>query len=92
MMKELEARLKRWHDGHYKQMDIPRTYSKLLEETGEIGEAIMHGDTDHIIEEIGDATANLIHLARHFGPEYSFEDIIQMMVCKMEERERTGKK
>ena len=91
-MKALETRMAEWHNRRYGgKVNVPATYRKLLEEIGEVGEAIMK-DYGTVIEEIGDVIACLMHLARGIDPALPFEQIIELAVVKLEDRERNGKK
>ena len=53
--------------GLYKKGDPKTQYIKLMEETGEIGRAILKNDTDQIIDGIGDAAVVLTNLAELCG-------------------------
>ncbi|MDB2651724.1 MazG-like family protein [bacterium] len=58
-----------WADerGLYDKGDAKTQYIKLMEETGEIGRAILKNDTDEIIDGIGDAVVVLTNLAELVG-------------------------
>ena len=58
-----------WADerGLYDKGDPKTQYIKLMEETGEIGRAILKNDTDEIIDGIGDAVVVLTNLAELCG-------------------------
>jgi len=53
--------------GLYKKGDPKTQYIKLMEETGELGRAILKNDTDQIIDGIGDAVVVLTNLAELCG-------------------------
>ena len=53
--------------GLYDKGDPKTQYIKLMEETGEIGRAILKNDTDQIIDGIGDAVVVLTNLAELVG-------------------------
>ncbi len=44
-----------------------RTFTKLIEEVGEIGRALLRDDTENLKEEIADSAMVLCHLARALG-------------------------
>jgi len=63
MMTNLELQVQAWHENVYgKTVRLPATYRKLLEEVGELGEALMRQDPDAIREEAGDVGLVLTHL------------------------------
>ena len=65
MTHDIEQRLKEWHNRKYgPDVNIPATYKKLLEEVGELGEALMAGSSIDIDEEAADVAIVLIHLLR----------------------------
>ena len=53
--------------GLYDKGDPKTQYIKLMEETGEIGRAILKNDTEQIIDGIGDAVVVLTNLAELVG-------------------------
>ena len=53
--------------GLYDKGDPKTQYIKLMEETGEIGRAILKNDTEQIIDGIGDAVVVLTNLAELCG-------------------------
>ena len=61
--------IREWADerGLYDKGDPKTQYIKLMEETGEIGRAILKNDTDEIIDGIGDAVVVLTNLAELVG-------------------------
>tara|TARA_R110001583_G_scaffold16897_1_gene69048 strand:+ start:202 stop:1104 length:903 start_codon:yes stop_codon:yes gene_type:complete len=69
--------IREWADerGLYDKGDPKTQYIKLMEETGEIGRAILKEDTDEIIDGIGDAVVVLTNLAELVG--VPIEDCIQ---------------
>ncbi len=69
--------IRAWADerGLYEKGDPKTQYIKLMEETGEIGRAILKEDTAEIIDGIGDAVVVLTNLAELVG--VPIEDCIQ---------------
>ena len=61
--------IRAWADerGLYEKGDPKTQYIKLMEETGEIGRAILKNDTEQIIDGIGDAVVVLTNLAELCG-------------------------
>tara|TARA_R100000900_G_scaffold57733_1_gene46827 strand:+ start:612 stop:1442 length:831 start_codon:yes stop_codon:yes gene_type:complete len=61
--------IREWADerGLYDKGDVKTQYIKLMEETGEIGRAILKEDTREIIDGIGDAVVVLTNLAELIG-------------------------
>ena len=61
--------IRAWADerGLYDKGDPKTQYIKLMEETGEIGRAILKNDTEQIIDGIGDAVVVLTNLAELIG-------------------------
>jgi NTP pyrophosphatase (non-canonical NTP hydrolase) len=61
--------IRMWADerGLYDKGDPKTQYIKLMEETGEIGRAILKDDTEQIIDGIGDAVVVLTNLAELVG-------------------------
>ena len=61
--------IRMWADerGLYDKGDPKTQYIKLMEETGEIGRAILKNDTEQIIDGIGDAVVVLTNLAELCG-------------------------
>jgi len=53
--------------GLYDKGDVKTQYIKLIEETGEIGRAILKKDTEQIVDGIGDAVVVLTNLAEFVG-------------------------
>ena len=75
-----------WHITHYGEgVNMPATYRKLVEEVGELGEAMMAGTKDEAAIELGDAATLLIVLARGMG--YSLERVLQAVICKLRSRD-----
>jgi len=66
---ELFNCIRAWADerGLYDKGDPKTQYIKLMEETGEIGRAILKNDTEQIIDGIGDAVVVLTNLAELVG-------------------------
>jgi NTP pyrophosphatase (non-canonical NTP hydrolase) len=69
--------IRMWADerGLYDEGDVKTQYIKLMEETGEIGRAILKEDTAELIDGIGDAVVVLTNLAELAG--VPIEDCIQ---------------
>ena len=61
--------------GLYDKGDVKTQYIKLMEETGEIGRAILKQDTAELVDGIGDAVVVLTNLAELAG--VPIEDCIQ---------------
>ncbi len=61
--------IREWADerGLYDRGDVKTQYIKLMEETGEIGRAILKEDTAELIDGIGDAVVVLTNLAELAG-------------------------
>ncbi len=73
--------------GLYDKGDIKTQYIKLMEETGEIGRAILKQDTEEVIDGIGDAVVVLTNLAELVG--VPIEDCMQQAYNVISKR--TGK-
>jgi len=73
--------------GLYDKGDVKTQYIKLMEETGEIGRAILKKDTEQIVDGIGDAVVVLTNLAELVG--IPIEDCIQEAYNVI--NKRTGK-
>lgn len=64
-MTNLEQQIAMWHERRFgPHVDVPATYRKLMEEVGELGEALMRHDSDGVYEETGDVAMVLCHLLR----------------------------
>ena len=61
--------------GLYDKGDVKTQYIKLIEETGEIGRAILKKDTEQIVDGIGDAVVVLTNLSELLG--VSIEECIE---------------
>jgi len=61
--------------GIYNKSDSFAQYSKLMEENGELGEALMRRDRDEIVDAIGDMVVVLTNIAHIEG--YNIEDCIE---------------
>ena len=87
-MTRLEHQAADWHKAAYgEEFDPAATYRKLLEEIGELGEAMMHGDSRGVFEEIGDCAFILMHLVREqCGPETSLTAAIAVALEKCQMR------
>ena len=81
--------IRTWADnrGLYDKGDPKTQYIKLMEETGEIGRAILKQDTDGIIDGIGDAVVVLTNLAELVG--IPIEECIEAAYNEI--KNRTGK-
>jgi NTP pyrophosphatase (non-canonical NTP hydrolase) len=60
--------------GIYNKSDSFAQYSKLMEENGELGEALMRRNKDEIVDAIGDMVVVLTNIAHLEG--YSIEECI----------------
>jgi NTP pyrophosphatase (non-canonical NTP hydrolase) len=61
MKNGIEQRLWEWHRTHYgPTVSLSRTYRKLLEEVGELGEALMEGSPGDALTEAGDVATLLL--------------------------------
>jgi len=64
-------------------VDIPACYKKLLEEVGELGEALMHNNSQEIRVELGDILNALNQIVRTTCPPgVGFEDVLQEAVVR----------
>jgi NTP pyrophosphatase (non-canonical NTP hydrolase) len=81
--------IREWADerGLYDKGDPKTQYIKLMEETGEIGRAILKDDTNEIVDGIGDAVVVLTNLAELIG--VPIEECIQSAYDVISKR--TGK-
>ena len=81
--------IREWADerGLYDKGDPKTQYIKLMEETGEIGRAILKEDTNEIVDGIGDAVVVLTNLAELIG--VPIEECIQSAYDVI--AKRTGK-
>ena len=81
--------IRAWADerGLYDKGDPKTQYIKLMEETGEIGRAILKDDTNEIVDGIGDAVVVLTNLAELIG--VPIEECIQSAYDVISKR--TGK-
>ena len=81
--------IREWADerGLYDKGDPKTQYIKLMEETGEIGRAILKEDTNEIVDGIGDAVVVLTNLAELIG--VPIEECIQSAYDVISKR--TGK-
>lgn len=70
-MTNLELQIAAWHENNFgKTVRLPETYRKLLEEVGELGEALMKQDPEAIREEAGDVAFVLAHIIRAGCPDH----------------------
>ena len=81
--------IREWADerGLYDKGDPKTQYIKLMEETGEIGRAILKNNTNDIVDGIGDAVVVLTNLAELVG--VPIEECIQAAYNEI--KNRTGK-
>lgn len=87
-MTNIELEIQSWHERKFgKTVNVPATYRKLLEEVGELGEAIIKQDPDSIREEAGDVAFVLVHIVRACCPDHpSLSHAIVMALDKNETR------
>ncbi len=72
---------------------MPATYRKLLEEVGELGEAIMLQHPDRIQEEAGDVAILLAHIVRGGCPDRpSLSQAMAVALDKIERRAHAKKR
>ena len=84
-MTPLEVQLEEWHRRRYGEtVDVSGTYRKLLEEVGELGEALLLDDYEKIEEEAADVGIVLTHLLRGA----TAGSLVRAMEGKTEEIER----
>lgn len=70
MTTRLEHQLIDWHNRNYGEaVDVPATFRHLLEEVGELGEALLLNDRRKIWEEAGDVAVLLFHVLRGACPD-----------------------
>jgi len=81
--------IRMWADnrGLYDKGDPKTQYIKLIEETGEIGRAILKQDANGVVDGIGDAVVVLTNLAELIG--VSIEECIETAYNEI--KDRTGK-
>jgi len=89
-MTKLEKQIEAWHDKSYgPDVNKAATYRKLLEEVGELGEAIMLDDAVAIADESGDVGFVLAHIVRACCPDNpSLVGVIKEALEKCETRRR----
>ena len=64
-MKILETKIRAWHEKRFgPRVNLSATYRKLLEEVGELGEALINQNQCSIREEAGDVALVLCHILR----------------------------
>ena len=70
-------RIREWalKKGIYNKSDSFAQYNKLMEENGELGEALMRRNKDEIVDAIGDMVVVLTNIAHLEG--YHIEDCIE---------------
>ncbi len=98
MATRLEHELIAWHERNYGEgVDVPATFRKLLEEVGELGEALLLNDRRKIWEEAGDVGVLLFHVLRGACPDDPACDPASLSVAmalaleKCEQRENRGR-
>lgn len=89
-MSKAERLLWEWHVRHYGEgVNVPGTYRKLVEEVGELGEALIRDvSADAGREEIGDVAALCLILARGLGFNSVSGELLQRVVEKLHQREQ----
>ena len=87
-MTNLELQIEAWHENNFgKTVKLPETYRKLLEEVGELGQALMKHDSENIREEAGDCALVLAHIIRGACPDHpSLSHAMDMALNKCERR------
>jgi len=87
-MTNLEQQAAQWHENTFgKTVNVPATYKKLLEEVGELGEALMRQNPVEIKEESGDVVLVMMHLVRATCPDApSLHEVANMALDKCERR------
>jgi len=92
-MSNIEEKLWQWHVEHYGDavdLNVPATYRKLLEEVGELGEALMNNNDDEAKMEAGDCCVLLLVILRGLGQTVS--GAMEAAMAKLESRrENEGK-
>ena len=81
-MTRLEEQIKAWHDECYGPVSTWPTYRKLLEEVGELAEALASGDETWINEEAGDVAFVLTNLIRGACPRQPSLAVAMTIVLK----------
>jgi NTP pyrophosphatase (non-canonical NTP hydrolase) len=76
MYESVFSMIRSWalNKGIYNKSDSFAQYSKLMEENGELGEALMRRNKDEIVDAIGDMVVVLTNIAHLEG--YSIEECI----------------
>lgn len=99
MATRLEHQLIAWHNRNYGEgVDVPATYRKLLEEVGELAEALLLNDRRKIWEEAGDVGVLLFHVLRGACPNdpastpASLNVAMSLALQKCERREQRARK
>src|SRR5690606_3713518 len=87
-MTNLEIQIALWHENRFgKAVNMPATYRKLMEEVGELGEALMRQDPEAIREESGDVAFVLAHILRAACPDHpSLHTAMGLALDKCERR------
>lgn len=62
-MTQLEENILNYQTKKFGKINVPASYRKLLEEVGELGEALINKDKQAIMEEIGDVGMLLVTIA-----------------------------
>lgn len=70
--------------GIYNKSDSFAQYTKLMEENGELGEALMRRDKDEIVDAIGDMIVVLTNIAHLEG--YHIEECIESSYAVISKR------
>lgn len=85
-MTNLELQIESWHKRKFgRAVNLPASYKKLLEEVGELGEALMKQDYDAIREEAGDVAFVLTHIVRAACPDHP--SLSHAIACVLEKNE-----
>lgn len=84
-MDELEQWAADWHKKRYGVVIDPfKTLTKLAEEVGELGKALLKGDKVNAVEEVADVAIVLMHMARYLG--VSLKEAIKIKQPVLNER------
>ena len=88
----LEQGIADWHRRRFgTTVNLPKTVRKLLEEVGELCEAVINGDARAIQEEAGDCGIVLAHIVRAGSPDApSLWGAMELALNKCETRLTNG--
>lgn len=90
-MTALEDDVARWHAERFgpdSAARVPATYRKLLEEVGELGEALMAGAEEGVLLEAGDVAIALLMLLRLSTGQRSLRGVMERAHTKNLRRQR----